>query len=141
MKKELKNSFGKVYLTITWDEKNGWIINNWEGMLSVENVMQGASEVLKVMRQTGCHYLLNDNRQVTGSWNQANDWIEQTWMPQALALGLRRFAHIVPSAMFGVTSAEEMLKRMGQRFEMRLFKSRQEAKQWLTDAQKMQAVE
>ena len=139
MKRVLKNSFGKIYLTITHEEKNGWICNDWAGTLAVDNVMQGATEVMDVMRQTGCRYLLNDNRQVTGSWNQANDWIEQAWMPQALALGLRRFAHVVPAALFGVASAEEMLRRAGDRFEMRLFKSGTEAEEWLKAAQQVEA--
>ena len=134
MRRELKNSFGRIYLTISHDKTKSCIRNQWQGILAVENVIQGASEVLEVMRETGCRYILNDNRFVIGSWNQANDWIAEIWMPQAIEMGLRRFAHVVPAGMFGISSAEEMQKRVNDRFEMRLFKSNDEAKAWLDEA-------
>ncbi|WP_400190955.1 hypothetical protein [Hymenobacter sp. B81] len=131
MKRELRTSFDKIYLTIEYDEASGWIYNNWQGVLPSDTVIRGAAEVLEVMRATGCHYLLNDNRLVVGSWNQANDWIEQQWMPQALALGLRRFAHVVSPGTFGRASVEEMLRRVDDRFEMHLFQDIDAARQWL----------
>ncbi len=131
MKRTLKNSFGQTYLTITYDEKNKLIHNYWQGMLSVENVKQGATEVLELMKITNCANLLNDNREITGSWNQANDWIETEWMPRALNLGLKQFAHVVSQGVFGALSAQEMHRRVGDRFQMRLFNDINDAKAWL----------
>lgn len=131
----LRNSFGQPYLTITYDDANHWIFNEWSGVLSVDSVMQGATAVLDVMKQTSCPYLLNDNLAVVGSWNQANDWIAQTWMPQALGLGLRRFAHIVQEGTFVQASAEEMRTRAGDQFAMELFPSRAAGETWLREAQ------
>lgn len=131
----LYNSFGQPYLTITHEPANNWIRNEWSGVLSVDSVKQGAEAVLDEMRATGCQYLFNDNRAVIGSWNQANDWIAQTWMPQALALGLRRFAHLVPPGTFVQASAEEMRKRVNDRFAMELFTDAGEA--WLRAAQEV----
>lgn len=135
----LRNSFGQPYLTITHEAENNWIYNEWRGVLSVDSVMQGAGAVLEVMRETGCQYLLNDNRAVVGSWNQANDWIAQTWMPQALELGLRRFAHLAPPDTFVQASAEEMRKRVNERFVMALFATPEEGTAWLRDAQAIAA--
>ena len=104
--KTLQNAFGHSYLTIVPEPAAGWIRNTWSGVLSVESVKQGAEAVLTVMQETGCHYLLNDNRAVVGSWNQANAWIADYWMPRALELGLRRFAHISPPGTFVQASAE-----------------------------------
>ena len=131
----LRNSFGHPYLTISHEPENNWIRNEWTGVLSVDSVMQGAQAVLDEMRRTGCQYLLNDNRAVVGSWNQANDWIATTWMPQALALGLRRFAHLVAPGTFVQASAEEMRKRAADRFAMELFADADEGAAWLRAAQ------
>jgi hypothetical protein len=127
----LKNSFGNKYLTISYDRENNWVYNYWSGMLSLENVMEGATEVLKFLKDTGCSMILNDNRTIIGSWDKANDWIEKEWMPEALTYGLRRFAHIVSPGIFGQASAEEMSVRAGDKFEMRLFKDLEEAQNWL----------
>ena len=87
------------------------------------------------MHTTGCGYLLNDNRAVVGSWNQANEWIATTWMPRALALGLRRFAHVAAPGTFVQASAEEMRKRAADHFAMELFTTLDDAKVWLSGAQ------
>jgi hypothetical protein len=131
---QFTNSFGKVFLTVHYDAHNQWIYNEWQGLLSTDAVMQGCVGVLEVLRQTKCPHMLNDNRAVVGSWNQANDWIAQEWMPQALAAGLTRFAHVVAPGIFGQASAEEMHQRVGNLFEMRLFEDLQHARQWLQEA-------
>ena len=137
MSHTLRNSFGQLYLVITHEPEQNWIRNEWRGVLSVDSVMQGAEAVLKVMRETSCCYLFNDNLAVVGSWNQANQWIAETWMPQALGLGLRRFAHIAPPGTFVQSSAEEMRKRVNDRFAMELFATPEAAQEWLQAAQEL----
>jgi len=133
MKKELINSFDKVYLTIEFDEANGWIYNNWMGVLPTEKVIQGCQATIDFLQENHCSQMLNDNRKVIGSWSSANDWIAQNWMPQVLRLGLKRFAHVVSPGIFGQASAAEMVTRVGTQFEMRLFQDIELAKSWLQE--------
>ena len=134
MKKELTNSFDKTFLTIEFDEANNWIYNNWVGVLPTEKVIQGCQATLEFLRENPSPHMLNDNREVVGSWSKANDWIAQNWMPQALSIGLKRFAHIVSPGIFGQASAAEMITRVGNQFEMRLFQDIEKAKAWLRGA-------
>ena len=134
MKKELTNSFDKVFLTIEIDEANRWIYNNWVGVLPTEKVIQGCQATIDFLRENHCPHMLNDNRNVVGSWSSANDWIAQNWVPQVLALGLRRFAHIVSPGIFGQASAAEMVTRVGTQLEMRLFEDMAVAQAWLREA-------
>ena len=131
MKKSIVNSFDKVFLTIEFDAANQWIYNNWTGVLPTEKVIQGCQATIDFLREKPCAHMLNDNREVIGSWNSANEWIATNWMPQVLALGLKRFAHIVSPGIFGQASAEEMVTRVGTQLEIRLFKDVELAKQWL----------
>ena len=131
MKKSIVNSFDKVFLTIEFDAANQWIYNNWTGVLPTEKVIQGCQATINFLREKPCAHMLNDNREVIGSWNSANEWIAANWMPQVLALGLKRFAHIVSPGIFGQASAEEMVTRVGTQLEIRLFKDVELAKQWL----------
>ena len=131
MKKVLTNSFDNVFLTIELDEANGWIYNKWIGLLPTEKVLQGCQATIDFLRENHCAHMLNDNREVIGSWSGANNWIAQNWVPQVLAMGLRRFAHIVSPGIFGQASAAEMITRVGTQLEMRLFKDVELAKAWL----------
>ncbi|WP_035566994.1 hypothetical protein [Hymenobacter sp. IS2118] len=133
MRKEIANSFDKVFLTIELDRANNWIYTDWVGVLPTEKVIEGGRATLDFLRENPCPNLLNDNRKVVGSWSGANDWIAENWMPQALALGLKRFAHIVSPGIFGQASASEMITRVGTHFEMRLFEDVELAKSWLLE--------
>jgi hypothetical protein len=131
MKTTLTNAFDKTFLTIEFDAANQWIYTNWTGVLPTEKVIQGCQATIDFLRQNRCANMLNDNREVVGSWKSANDWIAHNWMPQVLRLGLKRFAHIVSPGIFGQASAEEMATRVGNQLEIRLFKDLELAKQWL----------
>ena len=134
MKQALTNSFDKVYLTIEFDKANNWIYNNWVGVLPTERVIQGCQATIDFLREHRTPHMLNDNREVIGSWNSANDWIAQNWVPQVITLGLKRFAMVLSPGIFGQTSAEEMITRVGTQLEMRLFKDIGLAQSWLREA-------
>lgn len=134
MKQALINAFDKVYLTIEFDPANNWIYNNWVGVLPTERVIQGCQATIDFLQEHRTPLMLNDNREVIGSWNSANDWIAQNWVPQVITLGLRRFAIVLSPGIFGQTSAEEMVTRVGTQLEMRLFKDIELAQNWLREA-------
>ena len=73
MKTTLTNSFDKVFLTIEFDAANQWIYNNWTGVLPTEKVIQGCQATINFLREKPCAHMLNDNREIIGSWNSANE--------------------------------------------------------------------
>ncbi|TPE43548.1 hypothetical protein [Pontibacter mangrovi] len=133
---ELTSSTGKVYLTITYDEANHWICNEWEGYVSPENVKQGSLAVLEAFRKYKTAYGLNDNTKLVGRWDDSVNWIEKEWMPQAIAAGLRYYAHVANQESFAAASAADMETRTHGLFEMRIFDDVESAKDWLKACQK-----
>ena len=132
MKVELKNKFGKIYYSVEYDQANGWNYSNWTGYVTVEEVKQACLEGLALISSNRCPDLLNDNSLIAGPWSGANDWIATVWMPQALRLGLKRFAHVVSPNVFSAMSASQLVNRVeGMNFEMRIFQTRAEAQKWL----------
>lgn len=132
MQRTLINSLGISYLETRYEKEQKWVNNNWIGYVMVEEVKAGADACLDLVKENGCSKLLNDNTNLTGPWDQANEWIATNWMPRALALGLKQFAHVVSEDVFGAISAEDMQTRVNEfDFEMRIFSSKSEAEQWL----------
>ncbi len=132
MQKALKNKFGELYLETSYDKSTQWVHNNWIGYVTVEDVKNGADACLELLRAQGTGKLLNDNTHLTGPWDEANEWIATDWMPRALGTGLKRFAHVVSPDIFGALSAEAMQTKVSELdFEMRIFKAKPEAEQWL----------
>lgn len=128
---ELKSATGKTFLTIHFDEQNHWVYNDWCGYVSPENVEQGSLAVLETLEKYQAISGLNDNRHLVGRWDQSVDWIEQEWMPRAVAAGLRYFAHVVDKDAFAAASSADMLNRSKGKFHMRIFQDIQSAKEWL----------
>jgi hypothetical protein len=131
LKKDLTNSFGNVFLSIEFDNQNKWVYNNWKGYQSYENVMAGANACIEIIQQYKCPCLLNDNRQVVGPWDHATDWIANDWTPRALKAGMKYFAHVVDKQTLAAMSAEEMHRKVGTVFEMKVFDNMEAAKAWL----------
>jgi hypothetical protein len=134
MKIELKNKLGKVYYSVEHDQANGWNYCTWTGYVTVEEVKQACLQGLALISSNRCPDLLNDNSQISGPWSGANEWIATEWMPKALGMGLKRFAHVVSPNVFAALSASQLVSRVeGMNFEMRIFQTRTEAQKWLRD--------
>ncbi|MGV3505162.1 MAG: STAS/SEC14 domain-containing protein [Adhaeribacter sp.] len=131
MKKELTNSFGKIFLSIAFDNQFRWVYNNWFGYQSFENVVAGANACLEFIERHQATCVLNDNRLVVGPWHHATDWIAQDWTPRAMQAGMKFFAHVVDRQTLAGMSAEEMNRKVSNTFEMRVFDDLEEAKVWL----------
>lgn len=134
---ELKSSTDKLYVSIYYDQQNDWIYNNWTGYITPDSVKQGSLAVLEAFEKYNTSFGLNDNREVAGTWDQAVDWIEEVWIPRATALGLRYYAHIVDQDAFAAASAADMLSRVADKFNMRIFDSAVDARQWLQDCKQL----
>ncbi|WP_035558032.1 hypothetical protein [Hymenobacter sp. IS2118] len=135
MTTELKNSFGKVYLTTEYDATNGWVYNNWTGYQTFSGIVVGADACLLPLQEHHCAYLLNDNREVVGPWNHAVEWIVTDWAPRAIAQGLTHFANVVSPESMAALSAEAMRLGLDGQLQMRMFGDIDEARDWLRKAQ------
>ncbi len=132
MKKELQNSLGRTFITITYDALNHTVCNNWVGYQTFESIVAGANACAESLQRHNCPNLLNDNRQVIGPWNHAVEWIATDWTPRVIANGLRCFAHVVNPDSLAKMSSEEMQQTVAG-FQMQIFGDIEEAKQWLQD--------
>ncbi|MEM1134683.1 MAG: hypothetical protein AAGI07_02505 [Bacteroidota bacterium] len=125
------------YITIDYWSEDQIIYANWASdFLLVEEVKNGVIEVLEEIQSHSCAKLINDNRELQRAWDGANEWITETWVPQATEAGLRKFAHIISPDVFTQLSAESMKSSNDEasgEFQMRIFKDMDEAKKWVLE--------
>ncbi|HAS42619.1 MAG TPA: hypothetical protein DCS93_19215 [Microscillaceae bacterium] len=139
MKEQLKDEEGKVFFEMEYWADQNLIYCTWTGeFIPVDLIKQGALQMLEKLKTHPTPFLLNDTRQVVGVWDEANDWIAVYWMPEAIKLGLRKFAHIYAEELYARLSAQFMQQNSEKvadldTFEVRLFKNNQkEALNWLS---------
>lgn len=126
---QLRHMLGEVYVTI--QQKQEYIEAKWTGHITAGNVVCAAQAYLELLRSSGCPKLMNDKSDVTGDWQEANDWLQFEWMPKAIEAGLRCMAHVYSHNMFSRLSARELLTRLSPDLCMQNFYEREAAEIWL----------
>lgn len=130
MRQELKNVFGKVFITITVDNENRWIHTNWLGYLTQDNVKAGALAYTNAVRESGFSCVLNDTSEVIGSWDHSLEWVINEWVSQAAAAGIKHFAFITSPESFAESTASRFYAQ-NKAFEVGIFDNKASAKAWL----------
>lgn len=122
---------GELYVTIQL--KKDYIEAKWQGHITADNVVCAAQAFLEFLRKNPCQKLLNDKSEVTGDWQEANDWLQFEWLPQALGAGLRYLAHVYSLSMFSKLAARELEERITPQLSMKNFYERRLAEEWLLE--------
>ena len=126
---ELRNMQGDVYVTL--QQKLHYIEAKWYGHISADEIVCAALAYLDLLRLSGCPRLMNDKTEVTGDWQDVNDWIQFEWLPKATEAGLRCFAHVYSQNMFSRLSARDLCMRVSPLLQMQNFDDREEAEIWI----------
>ena len=67
--------------------------------------------------------------------------LEAFWMPRASEAGLEQFAHVIAPSFYSALSAQDMHRRSGPYFHMKIFGEIEKAKAWLQSFQKKEKNE
>ncbi|WP_205502270.1 STAS/SEC14 domain-containing protein [Rufibacter psychrotolerans] len=130
MRQELKNPFGRVYLTIDVDHRNKWVHVNWMGYLTEENIKNGAHAYTTALAEAGYKCVLNDTRLIVGGWDHSLEWVLKEWSPKAARAGLQYFAMITTPETFAESTASTFYAKLSA-FRAKVFDDRSKAEDWL----------
>lgn len=127
----LTQYYQETDVTVYWDSINNWIFVDWRNMPSKETVIRGCEEISKLLTSKKASFILNDNRQLTGTWVLASKWVAEEWFPRIIAAGLKKFAWVEsPASTLSVISAKRSAN-LNKTGVIMLFKEISEAERWL----------
>lgn len=130
MKQELRNAFGKVYLTVEVDTVNEWVYANWKGYPTQDNVRKGVALYTALFKGWGLNCILIDTRSMIGTWDHSLEWMLHKWAPRAAREGLCYYAIVVRPGTFAQSTADDFHARLIS-FKARIFEDMEEARAWL----------
>lgn len=122
---------GSPYLFIERDDQEEWYRLRWVGELTLGTVMEGGIALIKLMEQQPYPRLLNDHRELWGSFDDANQWILEVCVPMLVTRGLRCIGQILSPDIFALLEMESLTPRLGAQVAIRLFGDEESAKAWL----------
>lgn len=121
-------------IAIDVNNENNILEVNWTNFQDMDSVQHGGMMMLDLLRKNNCRKVLNDNREVLGTWSDASDWAGKEWFPRMEQAGLKYFAWIFSTSTFSQLSAKKSVDVMNGDVTVRFFTDLQEAKAWLLNA-------
>jgi PAS domain S-box-containing protein len=118
-------------ITVKYNSSKNRLDVNWTGFQDLGSVKNGGMMMLEILSKNGADKLLNDNREVLGTWSEAADWAGKEWMPMIEQAGLKYFAWIFSSSAFSQMSAKKSINVMQGNVVTRFFTDIAEAEAWL----------
>jgi hypothetical protein len=117
-------------LEISYDPVYKFLYCNWIGFQNKELIIECGGVMLKLLKEKKCSKVLNDNRFVTGPWQEAAEWTSTVWFPTMIEAGLKYFAWIFSPNIFAELSA---IKAMPASHVVKSFNDYDEAREWLIE--------
>ena len=119
------------WLTIRWDHEHKYVHAEWKSFCNSWQFREGTLKILAAIRDRHSVSLVSDNRRLEGVIDQDQLWLRDTWVPVAVAAGLRRIAVLVAHQGVGKIASQEIIGRFGETaFVTRMFESAPEALSW-----------
>lgn len=131
MKREVKNQAGNTFLVLEYDLENKWLYLNWIGYQNFDNIKQGLREVWAMFRRFRFTKVLNDNRELIGPWDKANDWLQHELVPASAPIRIKYIAHVISPGIFGQLAIQDLQARLMNKVEVKLFEDINRAQDWL----------
>lgn len=116
------------YIHITYKTETGTLCCVWVGRQTEEGIKSAGAIIIKIIEEKSVKKILNDNRQVKGSWKDVAGWVNEEWFPAIIRAGVTHFAWILSTNIFARYSAR---KAAGKTKIIKSFTKEDEATRWL----------
>lgn len=123
----------KSFIEIEYDASNDWLYVNWIGPANEEMGMAGCEDIIQALQQYPVRKILNDNRNVYGSWQEGVKWVLNSWFPCFLSAGCFYIAWVQSSCPESQASLEQALQHEIPHVMILVFEDVETATSWLKE--------
>jgi len=117
---------------IYYDETAGWVVMQWHGYATSEQFREGTELMLELLKKHRASKVLGDIRDMEMMGMADQHWLDNAFLPRAIAGGFRALAIIKPVHYFNKVAVETVSYKVDKdKLAINFFDSREEAEQWL----------
>jgi hypothetical protein len=95
------------WLRIDWDPEHSCVYAEWKAFANSSEFRASTTKILDAIRARRADSFVSDNRRLEGIADQDQLWLRDTWVPMAVAAGVKRIAVVVPHHGLGKIASEE----------------------------------
>jgi hypothetical protein len=132
---------GNVYvdepwLLMRWDSVNQHVHEEWRAFANSAEMRDGLLRGIQAITDNRAVSYVSDARKLKVIVHEDQRWIKETWMPLALAGGLKRIAFVTAATGLGKMTVEDLVPMCNdQGLQSRTFASMRAARTWVSEAQ------
>jgi PAS domain S-box-containing protein len=120
------------WMSIRWDDTHKCIHAEFKAFANSSEFRTGMLTILDATWDRQAASLVSDNRKLEGVANQDQLWLRDTWVPLAVAAGVKRIAVVLGSRGLGKVASEEIIRLLGKTlFVTKTFDSLTSANDWV----------
>ena len=120
------------WLSIIWDLQRACVYAKFKAFANSAEFRAGTLKILDAIRERHAGSLISDNRKLEGVAVEDQLWLRDTWVPLAVAAGIKRIAVVLAPYGLGKIASEEIISQIGEtKFAMSTFESLSEATKWV----------
>jgi hypothetical protein len=123
----------EAWLSIRWDHQHECVNAEFKSFATSSEFRTSTLKIIEAVRAWNAASLVSDNRRLEGITNQDQLWLRDTWMPLAVAAGLKRIAVVLANRGLGKLASEAVIGKFGETaFTTRTFDSLSDALSWVS---------
>ena len=120
------------WLSIIWDRDLTCVYAKFKAFANSAEFRAGVMRILDAIKDKQAPFLISDNRKLEGVALEDQLWIRDTWVPQAVAAGIKRIAVVLASQGLGKIASEDIISQFEETtFVTRTFESLPDAMKWV----------
>ena len=104
--------FQQPYASIEIEQDKSLLILTWHGFANSEEYREAQNKALSLSRQYNIHCWISNMKDMKAIRQADQDWSVNEWLPQFLALNIRKWAIIISDDMFNQMAMSSMMGKM-----------------------------
>lgn len=127
--------FDSSFLTIHWEEDSKIVRAEWKDAAGGEPMKRGMWTGLEAVKQLRANRWLADTRNLGTMTPEDVKWVNDVWIPQVVAAGIRHMAFVMPKKVVVQLSVKSFMSRIDDHeLANAYFENLDEARAWLRSA-------
>src|SRR5581483_1693877 len=103
----------QAWMSIHWDEAHRCIHAEFKALANSAEFRTGMLRILDATWDRQAASLVSDNRRLDGVASDDQRWLRDTWVPLAVAAGIKRIAVVLGSSGPGKAASEDIIQLFG----------------------------
>ncbi len=126
-----KDFYQDSAITISYNNKYERLDTDWKGFQNMETMQKGCMLILEMLTNNNCYKIVNDNRNVLGTWSEASEWVGEKFFPMMEKSGIKYFAWVFSPSVFSRLSAKKSVDMAVGNIITQFFTDKAKAEEWI----------